>query len=340
MKKLFALIFIFIIFMKNYDMISYAEQCSIPSINVKEIDFSKIIDGDATTYTQTFKDKIVELVSYEDIPKLDKILGEKMQDAALKLVKAWSSKIDLKNAIKIANYLQERTLYSASPHEIVAQKINALRDLTKNAYLYEDEQVNAQLMTIDKAFESAGEMTTVAGVTGASVGILTTGALWLGNMAALCPAILIGGGAALAALGVFTVSYNKIINWSTEGPALENLRRTMNLIMRVGDEIFNHNWIDKNILIMSTSSISGCEKTDAQFKKIDGIKYNSLKAVSNWFAQIKCKFVNDNSKSCWQNVLEEINCLTYDKENLFCLDYPALAPNKYLTYDNKQQAQI
>ena len=27
-KKLFALIFIFIIFMKNYDMISYAEQCS------------------------------------------------------------------------------------------------------------------------------------------------------------------------------------------------------------------------------------------------------------------------------------------------------------------------
>lgn len=103
-----------------------------------------------------------------------------MQDAALKLVKAWSSKIDLKNAIKIANYLQERTLYSASPHEIVAQKINALRDLTKNAYLYEDEKVNAQLMAIDKAFESAGEMTTVAGVTGASVGILTTGALWLG----------------------------------------------------------------------------------------------------------------------------------------------------------------
>lgn len=339
MKKLFAIIFIFILTVRNSNTNSYAEECIIPSIDVSEINFSNIANEKRTTDTHFFKDKIIEVVSYKDITKLDKILGEKMQDAALKLVKSWSNKIDLKNAVKIAQYLKERTLNYAAPPEIVAKKMDALRSLTKNAYLLEDEQVEAQLTTIDKAFEFSNQATNVVGTASAGIGLLTTGLIWYGKILTFFPSVIVGAAATMLALGTFTAIYNKVIDSVYEAPALENLRRTMNLIIRVGDEIFNHNWIDNNVLVMATSRISGCEKTDVQFKNVDEIKYNNPKAINNWFAQTKCKFINDNSKACWQDVLEEIKCLSYDKENLLCLKYHAISADKYLTNEKQPQTE-
>lgn len=147
-----------------------------------------------------------------------------------------------------------------------------------------------------------------AGAVGKIAGTVGKGVAFVSR--AVAPIAIVGAtfGVGLFVYNRLCDNYNKNVMEETL-TAQNDFTRNMKLYNAVEGAIKRHEWIDKNLLIMSTSTIPNCDEVDVTFHNIPKIEYTDMNKIYRSVQSVKCQFLGEDTRSCRQDVLEEIKCI-------------------------------
>lgn len=343
----------------NNRLISCAETCETPQIDKEEINFSKIVRNLKPWDKVNFDDKKIDLVRYEALPSLKPNLDNDIKTAAKKYAYEWNNKITLKKALNAADFLTDLiTGVFGIESEKVKNTIENLRDYMKSASELSDEEVQNKLDSMrHDLIASSSKSAVSSSAISLGVSAATGGAVWAGTAlvkkaaiaktvidsaavanaatssaatatgavaasSAVVPAVVVLGTVGIAvgigALLLLAHSHNNESE-KDEAKAMDDLIRSMEKYKRVKDSIFRHDWIDNNVLVMASSTVSDCPKVNVQFLNVEGIEYKQ-DSVNDYVAISKCQFMEDNTPSCWSKILNEIQCILKAGSRLLCVN--------------------
>lgn len=313
MKKLFVLIFIFIIFVENCAIISYAD-CPIPP-TIDELDLSKIISKKTCWDIQKIKDKNVDVVSYEDIYKVSPKLLDRLKGIARDEVRAQNSKYSWDTIKYFADFLaslvQSVKVDNTKRYEEAEESFGkSIPRKEMDAPISEGKETSAIVSSVNVLVPT--------GLLAAAQYLKKAGLVKVAKIAQAITSptgtiIIIGLGIAAA------VGYNIMLS-NRLNKLGKRYDMYTNLYQEVKSEIEEHNWIGENFLILSHPTDWHCDDAYAKFLKDPRIVYEDLQKIDNNFALAKCQFLNDASLECREEVLKEIECLHKDNNNKSCLN--------------------
>lgn len=341
MKKMFSIV-LSILFASIPSINVYATNCPDVSIDIDELDFSKAISKKRTWDVQTINGiKKAEIVTYEEMPTLKEQLSERLKDASRNLAYAWNGKAGIKAIFKISTSLLNIVTKNIFGINLLSadESIKKLTDIAKDENL-SDEDIISQINRMEEnlvlsqekgALSAAGATVDAAGdalkkgtiTSVATAAVTSLGAkVVTGSLLTLSTTFLVAGGigcaVGLIVYDLICSRYDETVS-EMERTATNDLVKSMRLFNRAGEEVKNHNWLNNNVLIMTTLTAPQCQNVDLKFKNVPNVNYNNWNDIYEGIAKAKCKFLNNNTKSCQKKVLDEIKCLIKKKDRLSCI---------------------
>lgn len=312
MKKLISIFLITLIFGQCTSMISYAN-CKIPSIKLKDIDFSETMD-DNPWVTQTLADKTIMIARFEKAPNLKENLLDCIKNSFAKLIRVKNSKIEP----AVIEYIGLSMVDLAIGRS--GMESEATKKMLENAKSYITEENLKSLPENDKilAISDGKKSSAIATLADTALslgggGLVAAGLVKLGAAATAVGAVSTGG-AALATMGTVLVLgsaiYNNYCIVPLENQASDTISLFQKLYKKVRDAVVNHEWIGKNVLLMTMSNEPGCSLVDYDFASVDGVKYKKSQAAMNWdFARAECQFLGEDHEDCQREAMKVIKCI-------------------------------
>ena len=192
----------------------------------------------------------------------------------------------------------------------------------------------AVLGGLQSLLSTAGTVATtaveVATEAATAVKVATASTAWSSILSSVASGIPVAVG--LAVFGYLLYKQDKNII-KEEKTAEYDFYRNLELCNEFERNIRNHEWLDKNILIMSKSTVPTCVETNLMFAKIPDVKYENWDRICEDVAKVKCESFKDNTVSCWKKVLDEIKCILKGESHSSCIkddsEYMSMLPQPF-----------